>query len=270
MQKVIKNVSTETNISNALHLVETILLDFYGDFVEIGILNLTYYQPLRETCQWINKISKDDRRKTSIIFELFRKTLLSISKLNAAFGNITKTYNKKIHNVYMRTIVESLQLVQGYLNGTCSKKDLSEIFTKMFIKETDNLFEYCHHLNGHIKEFSSEINCFGDNLLLVFKELLQLRIPIINVYNIQQLELVQEAAALNDASMSAITDNLKTNVSNILDLITESVSRILKPVTDLKHSITQPIEEVLEMMEDLEISLQLYEASLKMNTEFFM
>ena len=103
VQKVIKNVSTETNISNALHLVETILLDFYGDFVEIGILNLTYYQPLRETCQWIDKIIKDDKRKTSIIFELFRKTLLSISKLNAAFANIPKTYNK-IHNVYMRTI----------------------------------------------------------------------------------------------------------------------------------------------------------------------
>ena len=70
--------------------------------------------------------------------------------------------------------------------------------------------------------------------------------------------------------MSAITDNLKTNVSNILDLITESVSRILNPVTDLKHSITQPIEKVLEMIEDLEISLQHYQASLKMNTEFFM
>ena len=63
VQKVIKNVSTETNISNALHLVETILLDFYGDFVEIGILNITYYQPLREPCQWINKIIKDDGRK---------------------------------------------------------------------------------------------------------------------------------------------------------------------------------------------------------------
>ena len=68
VQKIIKNVSTETNISSALHLVETIFLDFYGDFLEIGILNVTYYQPLRETCQWINKIIKDDGRKTSIIF----------------------------------------------------------------------------------------------------------------------------------------------------------------------------------------------------------
>ena len=207
--------------------------------------------------------------KTSIIFELFTKTLLSISKLNTAFGNITTTYNK-IHNVYMRTIVESLQLVQGYLNGTCSKNDLSKIFKKMFIEETDTLYEYCHELNEHIKDFSSEINYFGDNLILVFKDLLQLRIPIINTYNIQQLELVQEAAALNDARMHEITDNLKTNASNILDLVTESVSRISKPVSDLKHSITQPIEEVLEMIDDLEMSLQLYQESLKMNTEFFM
>ena len=140
----------------------------------------------------------------------------------------------------------------------------------MFIQETDTLYEYCHELNGHIKEFSSEINCFGDNLLLVFKELLQLRIPIINTYNIHQLEVVQEAAALNDARMHEITDNLKTNVSNILDLVTESVSRILKSVTDLKQTITQPIEEVLEIIEDLEMSLRLYQASLKMNTEFFM
>ena len=70
--------------------------------------------------------------------------------------------------------------------------------------------------------------------------------------------------------MHEISDNLKTNVSNILDLVTESVSRILKPITDLKHSITQPIEEVLEMIDDLEMSLQLYQESLKMNTEFFM
>ena len=69
----------------------------------------------------------------------------------------------------MGTIVESLQHVQGYLNGTCSKNDLSKIFKKMFIKEIDNLYEFCHDLDQNIEEFSSKINYFGDNLLLVFK-----------------------------------------------------------------------------------------------------
>ena len=95
MQNVLKRVSKETNISNTLHLVETILLDFYGDFVQIGILNLTYSQQLKDTCEWIKKLIRDDRDKTFNICELFGKTLSSIPKVNAAFGNITTTYNQK-------------------------------------------------------------------------------------------------------------------------------------------------------------------------------
>ena len=96
-------------------------------------------------------------------------------------------------------------------------------------------------------------------------------VPMINNYNVYQLNLVTNATQINDSTLQNITNGLRSNLEgNLAALITETYKRLKQPFTEMKTNLLDPIDDIIEQINDLDKLLTDYRISTEMNTHFFM
>ena len=101
--------------------------------------------------------------------------------------------------------------------------------------------------------------------------LFKLKLPVMNSYNIHQLQLVQRAAEMNDTLLQAVVNNIESNVDDAMyALVAETYERLTTPIGEMENTVADPVDDLLSQIGKLDESLNDYKESTKMNTEFFM
>ena len=110
-----------------------------------------------------------------------------------------------------------------------------------------------------------------EKLKEIYKKELGFSVPVLNNYNVYQLNLVKNAIQINETILQNITKGLQNNLEeNMAALITETYKRLKQPFTEMKTNLLDPVDDMLEQINDLDELLTEYKMSTKMNTHFFM
>ena len=161
---------------------------------------------------------------------------------------------------------------QEYLDGRITKLKLSHKFAStLFLKYRENVADLKHEMEEFVKEYKEEMTNAMEKLKDYYRKILDLELPVINNYNVYQLNLVRNATLINDTILQYFTNGLQSKLEeNMAALITETYERLIKPFTEMKTNLLDPVDDMLEQINDLDELLTEYKMSTKMNTHFFM
>ena len=172
---------------------------------------------------------------------------------------------------YMTIIFPGVENLDRYLNGNMSKIELSENLGKTsFIKSAEALYGQNADILSSIKNFITEMILAKENLLGLYSTMVSLKLPILNTHNIYELELVKQAGALDDPRLQQIVDSLKSDVTHLPELVEECYNRLIRSMEEVIAWLVKPVEDVLEQIDELRKDLEIYQTSIRMNTDFFM
>ena len=168
----------------------------------------------------------------------------------------------------LHKIQPTVKLGSDYVSGNITKVELAEAFAAAhFTKAIQDLADCNADLVDTAKDFTNAILKGRDRLVSMYDELFDLKLPILNRFTVNQLELVKQAEILNDSRMENIVDSLQYDIEeNLIELIKETYNRLMNPT----EAFTEPVEDLIEKIENFVEDLKEYKASTKMNTEFFM
>ena len=122
-----------------------------------------------------------------------------------------------------------------------------------------------------IKEYHEELIPGMEKLKEIYIRRLGFSYPVINNYNVYQLNLVKNATRINDTILQDIAEGLQNNLDeNMAALITETYKRLKQPFTEMKTNLLDPVDDMLEKINVLGIFLAEYRMSTMMNSNFFM
>ena len=122
-----------------------------------------------------------------------------------------------------------------------------------------------------IKLYLTDMTVGQQKMNFAYKEIFNLKLPLLNNYNIHQLELVKAAANTNESVYEEIISSTDKDAEDkILAIVAETYERLIEPVVNLRTTLTDRVADVLPRIENLSRDLAQYEKSAQMNTEFFM
>ena len=222
-------------------------------------------------CDWLDRIHWTTSNEYSRLREDFGK----LDELTSSTDRLFKTMVPLSHNLnneLSHKITIFTRKGQEYLDQRITKSKLSQEFaSRLFLKYRENIADLTHELEEAIKEYDEEMSIGMEKLKDHYRKLFELSLPVINNYNVYKLNLVKNAAKINDTTLQNITNGLQNNLEdNMMDLITETYTRLIQPFTEMKISLLDPVDDVIEQINDLSEFLLEYKMSTKMNTNFFM
>ena len=109
-----------------------------------------------------------------------------------------------------------------YLDKNIDKLKLSQEFASaLFLKYRENVADLTYDLQQLVKSFKGEMALGMEKLKDIYNMYFKFKLPVINNYNVYQLNLVRNATDINDTILQNITNGLQTNLEdNMMDLIT--------------------------------------------------
>ena len=84
------------------------------------------------------------------------------------------------------------------------------------------------------------------------------------------MEIVKAAAAIDDIGMQDIVRSLESDLENLTRLVEVVYERLSEPVKKLRRTIPWKVDAVLDQITTLKNNLDTYEATTRMNTDFYM
>ena len=256
----------------------------YSYVIQIGPLyKMTKVSFTRETlsvidsnvennCNWMRNIIYNKFNYESIALgEEFEKLEELTRSTHRLFKAIIPLFNS-LNNELGHKIATFTGKGQDYLNQKINKSQLSQEFAStLFLKYRENAADFTHDLEQVIKEYEEELILGMEKLKEIYTKRLGFSLPVINNYNVYQLNLVRNATQINDTTLQNITEGLQNNLEgNLVALITETYKRLEQPFTEMKTNLLDPVDDILEQINDLDELLTEYKMSTKMNTHFFM
>ena len=224
-------------------------------------------------CNWLSKISNKIMVMAYVdhIFQEAENLVELPSNIRLLFKSMAPFFNN-LNNEIRHNIKIFTGKAQDYLDQKITKSKLSQKFASThFLMYKENVEDLTDDLQQVIKDYKKEITTGMDKLKDYYKTYLKLDLPVINYNNVYQLNLVKNAAQINDTILQNITNGLENNLEeNMAALITETYQRLIQPFTDMETNLLDPVEDMLEQIKDLDESLMEYKLSNKMNTNFFM
>ena len=157
-----------------------------------------------------------------------------------------------------------------YLKGHITKVELSEAFVSpSFIKAIEDLDDYSTDLEDIVKDYTNAMVKARDIYAVLIGELFDTTLPILNMHNVQELELVSQAKELNDSRMQEIVHNLQFNTKeNTQELVRETYNRL--NLKDPTETLTEQVKDVAQMVQTLTEDFREYKTSTRINNDFFM
>ena len=218
-------------------------------------------------CGWLRNYGRETDEAGKEALEGLEKVADEKESAARQFGTLTKLFNK-LHHEVLHKIEPIVKLGSDYISGKFTKGELADAFvTAHFTKAIQDLADCNADLVDITKDYTNTMVKGRDLFLFMYDELFDLKLPILNTFTVNQLELVKKAKQLNDSRMQEIVDNLQFDIEgNLIELIKETYNRLMNP-TD---AFTEPVNDVIEKIQNLAEDLKEYKAETKMNTDFFM
>ena len=225
------------------------------------------YNNAKTICNWLRKYGQEtsnEVNKYAIDFETVNdENDAAVRQLEL----ITKSFNK-LNDEVINKIEPTVKHGAEYFNKTITKVKLTKKFhTPFFTKAVLDLADTSANMVDITKDYSDDIKKGKDKLFTLYNKLFKLKLPILNSYNVYQLELVRAAELINETVMQDLVHNLKTEMDvQLPELVAETYDRLINPTEE----ITDSVDDLIARIDTLSENLKEYEASTKMNTEFFM
>ena len=227
---------------------------------------------MTQKCEWLKQMNQKMKEETQRIEQEFEKLEELTSNTERLFSSLALFF-KSLNNELSNEVSIFTRKGQEYLDQKITKSKLSQEFASThFLKYRENVGDITDDLPQFIKDYNEELTLGMEKLKEIYKKVLGFRVPVINNYNVYQLNLVKNATRMiNDTILQNITNGLQNNLEeNMVALITETYKRLMQPFIEMKTNVLDPVDDMLEQINDLGYLLMEYKMSTKMNTNFFM
>ena len=264
------NAVAVTNMEEALNDTSKILGLFTEFFKPITQFEHMAHE-LNAICnQWINEFATEDLEEASRIDRDFvdAKDLKEIAA--QYLGELNRTI-AVIYDRFINNISPVVDTAQEYLDNNATKGNLVDAFNKLaFVRSVEVIDGINTDLLSVLKNYESSLRQSKDKLHKGYQNLLHLTLPILNNYNVYELEIVKAAAPIDDIGMQDIVRSLESDLENLTRLVEVVYERLSEPVKKLRRTIPWKVDAVLDQITTLKNNLDTYEATTRMNTDFYM
>ena len=221
---------------------------------------------VRETCNWLKKWGEESKEAGEKALDDFDKIMDERNTALRHFESVSRLFNR-LHYKVFNEILPAVTLADYYLEGNVTKLTLSETFeTTHFHKEVEALSDLNDGIVEVTNAYTNAMIHGRDKFEHMYEKMLKLKLPILNLVTVNNLELVKLAAEINDPLVKSLVQGLKENPNRIIELVKEMYNRVMDPTA----SLIEPVNDVVKRTEPLADDLKDYKTSTKMNTQFFM
>ena len=229
------------------------------------------YSPMREYCYWYIDIFKEEDKLTLEALGEIQASMLNVNQMKGVFDRLGNSYYSLNKN-YKETVIPTLNNIEDYLLRNITKNKLHRLLElSSFTMGRENVLEFNQDLNQNVKNFIDLLKFVDENIASAYGKITQLKIPILTMYNVNELIMVQLAKNINNKHIQELVESLKRSLDPALrDLSMIIFERILNRVDELKEVIIRPTEDLMEEIKEFSHSLQEYEKSTIMDTNFFV
>ena len=267
------NMSTSKTYHEAYQYAKHIPM-YYRQRIALSLQEEDYksvFDKMKEACNWMSNYGKDTKEEGDKIVRDFERVQDQMAVSVRHYASLTTLFNNLFKEV-MQKIEPAVNMAGFYLQNNITKINLAKEFeAPSFTKAVGDLADYNKQLVDVAKDFTDEMVKGKDKLETAYQQLFHLKLPVFNDYNVYRLQLVEDAAALNDSVWENLIGSLDEDLESSLTLmVTEAYERLMTPVEDLRTRLMEPVEELLVQVEDLDASLKEYKQATKMSTQFFM
>ena len=229
------------------------------------------YEHVRDTCDWFEDDGLDTLDRGQVAMAELQKVK---DERNTAMRHIT--YINELFELIYSAVTEILnpkvRLAQGYLEGNTTKIKLATEFVEQSFSTTVENLEYINQdLVSLTKTYIETMIQGRDKLQRFYQTIFNLKLPVLNNYNIYQLELIKSATASNNIVFEHMITSIENNLEeNVEKLIAEIYNKLMEPMENIKENVGDPIEDVLIRIRSLTENLKEYKDSTKMDADFFV
>ena len=221
---------------------------------------------VRETCNWLKNWGEESKDAGEKALDDFDKIMDERNAALRHFETVSRLFNR-LHDKVFNRILPALTLAHYYLEGNVTKLTLSETFeTTHFHKEVEALSDLSDDLVEVTNAYTDAMIKGRDKFEDMYEKMLNLKLPVLNLVTVNSLELVKQAAEINDPLVKGLVQGLKENPNDVIELVKDMYNRVMDPTA----SLIEPVNDVVKRTEPLADNLKEYKTSTKMNTEFFM
>ena len=226
---------------------------------------------VREECDWLRELGEETREDGGKVGRELGSAKDQKEAALRQFNSLTDLFNK-LYKEIVDKINPTTSTAKEYINGFLEKTALCQEFeTPLFKKAIEDLSDINRDLVEVLKDYIEEMTVGLAKMRRAYTGLFKLKLPVMNSYNIQQLQLVQRAAEMNDTVLQAAVNNIENKMEDAMyDLVAETYQRLITPIGEMENTVADPVDDLLSQIGKLDESLNDYKESTKMNTEFFM
>ena len=229
------------------------------------------YDHINEICWWINYEGDE-------LWEKMEQAMTELTKAKdertvaRRYISLIQDYFIILYKRIVEDIVPVVFLTRNYLEDNITKIELADKFENpTFTRVVEIVAEINKELVDTARDYASAMIKGKEKLLYFYKILLDLRLPVLNSDNVQELELIKKAKEMNDPLLQIFINSLQNNLKdNSLSLVEETYKRLTAPIGNIKTTLGNAIDNILVQIENLSKVLKNYKTSTIMNTEFFM
>ena len=231
------NAVAVTNMEEALNDTSKIL-GLFSEFLKPRTQFEHMAHEVNSICnQWINEFAIEDLEEAARIHRDFvdAKDLKEIAAqyLGELNRTITVMYDQFVNNI--SPVVDT---AQAYLQDNATKGNLAEAFNKLaFVRSVEVIDGINTDLLSVLKNYESSLRQSKDKLRKGYQNLLHLTLPILNNYNVYELEIVKAAAAIDDTEMQDLVRSLESDLETLTRLVEVIYDRLSEPVKELRGTI---------------------------------
>ena len=265
------NAVTVTNMEESLN--DTIKIpELFTNFFKPTSQYQHMVQEVNSICnQWIYEFANEDLDETTRIHRDFVDAKDLKETAAQYLGEVNRTIGA-IDDQFFDEISPVVDATQEYLDGNATKGNLVEAFkTIAFVRSLEIIDGINTDLSAAVRNYDSSLRQSEGKLRKGYQDLLHLTLPILNKYNVYELELVKAAAGMDDTEMRGLIQSLESDLENkMIGLVDLIYKRLSDPVRKLRESIVTKVDAVLAKITTMKQNLDTYEATTIMNTDFYM
>ena len=212
---------------------------------------------LKQTCGWRNDFSDTLREKV-------QKEKYKIMKGREAIFDIWRLNWRLDKNLFVFQHSFVTESMSQYLGKNMTKQELAKQFlSAQNLTKRENFFQRIINSEDFLIDYQTQFKKMIDPMLQGYGNLREQRPVIINDSSAQRLELVRKALTVDN-----LTDLAREgDVIGIIDQIRSVFSGLLWRV---QGNVIRPLPEIRNILKMVETNLREYQASIKMDSQFYL
>ena len=167
---------------------------------------------VREECDWLTELGEETREDEGRVGREFGNAKDQKEAARRQFNTLTDLFNK-LYKELVDKINPSTSTAKEYISGSVEKTELCQEFeTPLFKKAIEDLSDINRDLVEVLKDYVEEMTVGLAKMRRAYTGLFKLKLPVMNSYNIHQLQLVQRAVEMDDTLIQDLVNNIEKDV----------------------------------------------------------